>query len=185
MREMPMKCGLLARFGAASRCERKKILDARERRAGIGIASSRTGRARKKFFCIIVRNRLPIAPDAGRIARIGRVPIRHDFILRSDRDGRTARRCASQTAEAASWRRFRPSRRPMTRGIDARASRSTVATRPRDARRPLEGLLPVPDAPIERCFAAARLASALLAPHQRKARPSTGVRASARRRKAR
>jgi len=74
---MPMECGLLARADAATRCARKKIHDACERRASAGIASSRPTKGRKKFFCIIVRNPLPIAPDAVRIARIGGVPIRY------------------------------------------------------------------------------------------------------------
>jgi len=82
MREMPMECGLLARFGAASRCGRKKILDARERRARIGIVSSRTGKGRKKFFCIMARNPPPIAPEARRIERIGGVPIRYSDVSR-------------------------------------------------------------------------------------------------------
>jgi len=63
MQEMPMECGLLARVGAASRCVRKKIRDVQERRAGVGIVSSRAGKGRKKFFCIIAQNPLPIAPE--------------------------------------------------------------------------------------------------------------------------
>src|SRR5712672_1800764 len=77
VQEMPMECGLLAHAGAATRRARKKIHDARKRRASAGIASSRPTEGRKKFFCIIVRNPLPIAPDAVRIARIGGVPIRY------------------------------------------------------------------------------------------------------------
>ena len=94
MQEMPMECGLLARVGAASRCVRKKIRDAQERRAGIGIVSSRAGKGRKKFFCIIDRNPLPVAPDAGRIARIGGVPIRYSDVSHRDRDDRVAQKCA-------------------------------------------------------------------------------------------
>src|SRR5712671_2800733 len=93
VQEMPMECGLLARAGAAMRRAIKKIHDARERRASAGIASPRPTKGHKKFFCIIVRNPLPIAPDAVRIARIGGCPdsLQRCLAPRSSRSSRSSR----------------------------------------------------------------------------------------------
>jgi hypothetical protein len=123
---MPVECGLLARAGAASRCARKTIHDAHERRASAGIASSRPRKGREKFFCIIVQNPLPIAPDAGRIARIGGVPIRYSDVSRRDRDDQVARKCALRGRRRARTASIRISIAWVTCRSDDRGPRSAV-----------------------------------------------------------